>query len=161
MGMDNLVAVQIPPKVLTELQTKVNDIVKTLTPFLISLTPEQRKTLPKMGDGTVPFVSKALGYAKSAPQFAPPYLSVPDLEIDVNAVNDLNSIFQPLSQLVTNLDDTIMLSGSEAYSAALTYYRSVQGAAKVAVAGSKTIEADLSARFEKQGKTKKASALSA
>ena len=56
---------------------------------------------------------------------------------------------RPIEQLNRTLDDTIMLSGSEAYVAALAYYNSVKRAAKINVPGALTIHEDLKKRFDR------------
>src|SRR5690606_15490679 len=142
------VSIVIPPEVLAEVLTHVNQARTLLAPYLTALTPEQRKTLPKMADKSVAFVSKALQYAESNPEFAPAYLHVPDLQIDVKAVQDLTTVEQPAEILVSQLSDTIMLSGSEAYVAALMYYNSVKRAADTSIPGAKAIYDDLKVRFE-------------
>ena len=62
---------------------KVSDVVKiissTLTPYLVAFTPDECKTLPKMSDGTLPFVKKAQEYATTNPSFVPPYIDVTEL----------------------------------------------------------------------------------
>jgi hypothetical protein len=45
------------------------------------------------------------------------------------------------------IDDTMLLSGSEAYIAVLAFYNYLKGAAKMGVPGAKTIFEDLSTRF--------------
>lgn len=100
-----------------------------------------------MSDRTTPFVEKVLNYSVSNPSFSPKYLNIDDLKIDLEAVNTLNQIFRPLSQIVSGLDDTILLSGSEAYTAALSYYNSVKQAAKMNVQEAKPIYEELSKRF--------------
>jgi hypothetical protein len=114
---------------------------------MISLTQAQRQGLPKMKDKTTNFVSKALDYAEANPQFAPTYLDIPGLHIDVEAVNILNSLFRPLEQIYTALDDSIMQSGSEAYVAALSFYNAIKQAAKNNVPGAQPIYDDLKKRF--------------
>ena len=74
--------------------------------------------LPKMSDKTQPFVAKVMDYAKSNPEFAPSYLNVDELDIDMKAVHDLAAILQVVQPLCDNLNDTEMMSGSEAYKAA-------------------------------------------
>jgi hypothetical protein len=149
MALDNLVAVQIPPADLESIRTKVAEIESLLNPYLISLSPQKRKELPKMGEGTGPFVNKALEYAKTNPQIVPPFVNISSFDIDVSAVTVLNTILRPLQQLVSKLDDTIVLSGSEAYVAALNVYHSVKQASKTNVAGTKTIFEDLKVRFDR------------
>jgi len=63
--------------------------------------------------------------------------------------------------LCDNLPDTEMLSGSEAYVAALTYYNSVKQAAKMNVPSAKAIYEDLRKRFEKPSVTAKTPELTA
>jgi len=54
--MDNKVNFSIPPLVITDATTKLNEVVNLLKPYLIALTPVERQELPKMSDGTLPFV---------------------------------------------------------------------------------------------------------
>jgi hypothetical protein len=158
MPSENVVSIQIPPVEMQEIMTKLQEVSAILNPYLIALSPEERKTIPKMNDKTRPFVEKTLDYAKSNPEFAPSYMSVPELQIDMKAVYDLSNILQLLEPMLDNVNDTEMLSGSEAYVAALTYYNSVKHAAKMNVLSAKAIYEDLSKRFEGQGvKAKKVS----
>ena len=145
----NIVSVQLPPKDLAAVKQKLEELKALLDPHLVSLTPAERQMLPKMRDKTLPFVEKAMEYAQSRPNFTPPYLDVKELTIDVKAVEDLTQVYRDVEQLCRNLDDTIMLSGSEAYTASLTYYNSVKQAAKVNVPDAKAIYEDLRKRFEK------------
>ena len=132
---------------------KVLDALKivsdTLKPHLQALTPKERQVLPKMGDGTLPFVQKALDYAITNAQFVPGYIDVPELKVDVDAVGTLLNLVRPMSQVTQNLDDTTMLCGSEAYVAALAIYNSVKQAAKMKVPGAQPIYEDLKQRFDK------------
>jgi hypothetical protein len=70
----------------------------------------------------------------------------------VNAVDSLLKIFRPLHQLTSNLDDTILQSNSEAYTASLTYYSAVKSAMKAGEPGAKTIYEDLKERFPGRAK---------
>lgn len=149
MATENLVSITISPEDLGKINVAVTELNTTLKPLLISLSADQRREIPKMGDGTEPFVSKVMDYAKSNPEFAPPYMNVEELEIDFNAVKDLNAVYRPLLQLLQQLNDSIMLSGSEAYVASLAYYNSVKIASRMNIAGAKAIYDDLKQRFSK------------
>lgn len=152
MPKENSVSIQIKPADLKQVLTLLAEAEAILKPYLIALTPEERKEIPKMSDKTIPFVEKALEYAQTNPQLNPPYLSVPELKIDLEAVSDLTQVIRPVEALYENLSDTIMLSGSEAYVAALTFYNSVKQAAKLNIPNAKPIYDDLSKRFEAQKK---------
>ncbi|MDP3149201.1 MAG: hypothetical protein Q8N83_08765 [Ignavibacteria bacterium] len=151
MTIENRVSIVIPPEVKQSVLQKLTEVDELLKPFLIALNAEDRKVLPKMGDGSTPFVGKALGYCKSDPQFMPSYVNIPEMEIDYNAVVDLTDFAHISLKLSSGLNDTITLSGSEAYVAALSYYNSVKNAAKMNVPGAKPIYEDLKKRFENKG----------
>lgn len=151
---ENTVSIQIPEEEIRKVLENLKQIDSILKPYLIALTPENRRDIPKMSDKTTPFVEKCLEYAESNPEFVPAYLNIKELKIDLDAVNSLLSIIRPITQLEENLNDTIMLSGSEAYVAALTYYSSIKQAARINVPNAKSIFEDLSKRFEKS-KSKK------
>jgi hypothetical protein len=115
--------------------TIANDLLK---PYMVALTPAERQELPKIIDGTVPFVQKSLEYAQTNTQFVPSYIDVKELKVDFDAVEALSQIFRPIEQLYSNLNDTMTLSGSEAYVASLAFYNSVKQAAKVNVPAGKS-----------------------
>jgi hypothetical protein len=148
MANENTVSIQIPADDLKKITDAFKLIEDTLKPYLVSLTSDERKTLPKMGDKTIPFVEKVTEYAITNPEFAPSYMRPQELLIDFKAVSDLTLFLRPTEQLSSTLNDTILLSGSEAYSEALIYYNSVKQAAKNNVPNAKTIFEDLKKRFE-------------
>ncbi len=145
----------VPANVLAQVTDLVNQIASLLQPYLHALTPGQRKILPKMADKTVSFISKALEFANSNSQFAPAYLDVKSLSDNVTSVTELTQVENPLASLSMQLSDTVMIAGSEAYVAALTFYNSVKEAARRNVPGAKPIADDLKKRFEQSHKSDK------
>ena len=150
MPESNQVSIVIPQEVLTEVETAVATIKNKLEPYLVSLTPEERRDMVKMSDKTFPFVEKTLNYAESVPKFAPPYMNVAELKVDFTAVKDLSSILNPLLEVTSNLEDSKMVSGGEAYVSALAYCNSVKLAAKMDIPDAKPIYDDLKQRFVKK-----------
>jgi hypothetical protein len=150
MSKENVVSIQIPENELNEIKTQVLALKEKLQGYLISLKPAERQGIAKMSDKTVPFVEKVTEYVQSHPEFVPPFMQTEEMMIDVKAYNDLIQIFREVEQLCTQLDDTVMLSGSEAYLAALAYYNSVKQAAKMNVPNAKSIYKDLKQRFDKK-----------
>ena len=73
---------------------------------------------------------------------------------DFDAVSELLPLLRTVDQLESNLNDTTMMAGSEAYLAALSYYNSIKMAIKMNVPGAKVIFDDMSKRFAGQGKQK-------
>ena len=146
MAITNEISIVINDEALKNIQTGL-DMINANLPQLITLTNEQRQTLPKMGDKTVAFVKKALEYARQNPKIVPAYLNMEEYAKDVEAVNRLFLVAGPLQKLAEELDDTTLLAGSEAYAAALTFYTALKGAISAGETGLKNVYDDLSARF--------------
>ena len=125
---------------------KLNE-VKALLPFLVNLTADERSTMLKMGDRSIPFVDKSLGYAQSNGNLIPAYLDVAELKKDVDLVKNLDQVYNAMLQVYTALDDTYIALGSEAFNASLTFYNIVRDAAKKNVPGASAIYEDLKQRF--------------
>ncbi len=140
----------IPPDVLQQATALVTQLQTLLQPYLEALTPEQRVALPKMADKTVAFVNDGLQLAETNPQFAPSYLDVKQLQLDVDSVNAFTQLEMPLQSLSMQLNDTVMLAGSDAYVAALMFYNSIKEATKRNVPGAKAIYEELKKRFEQK-----------
>jgi hypothetical protein len=97
--------------------------IKASLPFLIDLTNEERKALPKMGDKSRAFVSKALEVATQNPDFLPRSFDLDEMRKDVLLFEQLYPLLLSLNQLQELLEDTYVAVGSEAYSSALTVYK--------------------------------------
>jgi hypothetical protein len=124
----------------------INLIVSKM-PFLINLTPSERQTLPKMGNVSQSFVSKALEIATNNPQFIPPYVSINELRKDYQLSTQLQGIRMQVASLLEKISDTNIAVGSEAYVTALMVYNSLKAAAKINAPGADAFLAELSARF--------------
>ncbi len=122
--------------------------IKQKLPFLTDLSPEERRALPKMGDKSRAFVSKAAEVAAQNPDFLPRAFDVNEMRRDLELFEALQPIAVSLTQLQELMDDTLLAAGSEAYAAALVVYNyaktSGQGAALDAVAD------ELSRRFARK-----------
>lgn len=146
MSITNKVSIVIDADALAAIK-EAEATIRANLPKLITLSADDRTILPKMGGKTVWFVNKALGYAKQNPKIVPQYLDMGEFAKDVAAVNDLFEVLAPIQKLAEELDDTILLAGSEAYMAALAFYSALKGAIKAGEPGLKNIYDELSARF--------------
>lgn len=156
MAQQNEIAVKIPDEDMAEIRGAIKVLQKKLAPHLASLTPQERKEIPKMGDRTIAFVQKSFEYGAKNKELAPDWLDFGALETDVKAVATLRELWQGLNPLVDALDDSIALSGSEAYQGALLFYGNVKAAAKAKTPGAGAIYEDLAGRFPGGGAKKKA-----
>ena len=150
MSDSNRISIAVPPEVIDQAKQFFMQAQQVLAPYLINLTPDERVQLPKMGDKSIPFVTKGAEYMQLPGTPAPPYINPEDLKIDLNAYETLRQISQIARPIVDMLDDTMLLCGSEAYVSVLAFYNYLQGAAKMNVPGAKTVYEDLSTRFPRR-----------
>jgi hypothetical protein len=143
----NRISLDISEADLQAVREAVQVLQDKLLPHLVTLAPEERRELPKMGDKTVAFVRKAVEYAGTDASLLPSYLDVEEMKRDLGAVDVLVNLQRPLDQLLAGLDDSVLTAGSEVYSAALAYYQAVKGAARARVQGAEAIANDLGERF--------------
>ncbi|MDR3333362.1 MAG: hypothetical protein LBT13_00525 [Treponema sp.] len=130
----------IPSTVLAEAQTKIEEARTLLAPYMLALTPAERRELPKMGEKTIGFVEKAYAFARQNPALNPPFLDITTFGVDFGDAHGLWTVLNTVQQLEQNLSDTAMIVGSEAaYQAALVFYQSVQMAAFQDIPGGKVV----------------------
>ncbi|HEX7314955.1 MAG TPA: hypothetical protein VF297_13590 [Pyrinomonadaceae bacterium] len=126
---DNRISATLPQAdrqvVLDALQT-----IRTKLSFLIDLSPEDRKALPKLGDTGLGFVTQALELAEQNPDILPRSFDVEEMRKDVELLGALLPIVTAYGQLNELLDDTYTAVGSEAYAAALLVYQYGRAAGK-------------------------------
>lgn len=99
-------------------------------PFLIDLTPGERRTMLRMGDASRAFVSQALEIALQNQDILPRSFDVEEMRKDVELLAALAPIMAALAQLNELVDDTFMEVGGEAYAAALAVYQYARAAGK-------------------------------
>jgi len=147
MAQPNLVSLNITEAELAELKAALEVLTTKLLPHLKTLSPEERMELPKMGNKTISFVQKTLEHCKENPELVPNYVNVDELAKDLQGVEALRVLYQPLLRITEGISDTMILAGSEAYSTALIFYNSIKYAMKSKIQKAEGIYKDLSARF--------------
>lgn len=149
MSTQNQISIEIPQTVINDVVTKLQECKQQLAPYLQGLTAEDRKKLFKLGDKTVATVIKTRDYITTNPQFIPVYMNVGEFNKDVTLLTQLTPIVNLATQLATDVDDSLMLAGSEALQSALLYYGQIKEAQHKGVATAKPIYEDLSERFKR------------
>lgn len=145
--MENKHLEAIPEDVVKQVRAKLNEAKVLLLPYATPLTPTERHNLPKMGEKSLAFVEKSYGFAVENPSFVPSYLDMPAFGVDFADAHGLWPVRNDALQVYELLDDNVMLSGSESYQAALSFYNAVKTAAAHDVPGAKAIYEELKQRF--------------
>jgi len=147
MNNDNRISLNIPADVQAQALEHFRQGAALIDPYLISLTPEEAKGLPKVGDKGYAFVNKGNEYLQSPTTSIPPYVDKDEVAVDLAGYDTLRQFAQVIRPILDRVEDTMTLSGSEAYVGVLSFYGYIKGAAKSGVSGAQTIYDDLSARF--------------
>jgi hypothetical protein len=106
------------------------DIIRQKLPFLLDLTPEERRALQTMGDKRRGFVEQALAIAELNEGILPRSFDVAEMRRNVALLASLRPILTALAQLSELVGDTYMAAGSEAYMSALLVYQFARSAGK-------------------------------
>jgi len=96
--------------------------IKDKLPFLIALTPEESRSLPRLGDKSRAFVSKAVELANSRSEILPGVFDLEEMRQDLELFEALYPIQMALTQIQELIADTTAVAGSEAYTAARMVY---------------------------------------
>jgi hypothetical protein len=112
MPQQNLVSATLTDTDQTAVLTAITTI-KNKLPFLITLTTDQRKSLPKMGDNSTPFVDKAYQFASQNTDKLGADFGMDDYTQDYELFQQLQPIVTAMSELSESLSDTELALGSD------------------------------------------------
>ena len=147
MSISNQISTEIPAAVIEQVLKALQESKAALAPYLHALTETERRTIFKMGDRTVATVQKVKTYVETNPEFVPVYMDKAEFLKDEAVVAQLSPLNSLAEQLLADINDTLMLAGSEALLSAMLYYGQVKEAYKKGVPTSKPLYNDLSKRF--------------
>jgi hypothetical protein len=150
MPSDNRISAEIAPLAKTQILTKINEI-QALLPFVVNLTPAERKRIPDIGTERSGMVAAFIAAMTAHPELVPSYVDMAELARDQTLRDDLLEIYLALLELTESVGDTLKLAGADMYVAFLSFYANVQQAAKRNVPGADTIYNDLK-RFFPRGR---------
>ncbi len=122
-------------------------------PFLVTLTPAERRAIFKSGPDSLSFIQNALTAAQTNPTVLPASFSVAGFKSDVDLFAALTEFATLAASLTSQLDDTRLAVGGEAMQQATQVYNYVKTAAKT-TPGLKPIAEQLGERFRRTGKQK-------
>jgi hypothetical protein len=125
-------------------------IRQNLDDFMITLTEEDRRTLLKMGNASKPFVEKTMEFMDSNPEFISPLIKTEEMRSKFELIQLLIPFFRELKQISRNLDDTLMMLGSDVMVSANDYYHSVKRAKSMRIKNAQPIYLELHKRYQRK-----------
>ena len=138
--------------------TAINGAIETIRtnlPFLLSLTTDERKALPKLGDGRVALLEDAFPLMVANPDLVPSYVDIAEVTKDHDLRVALDPILNSLGTLFQDVEDTEIIAGSELYNAIRAFYLNCQEAAKRGTTSAQAIVDLLAKYFARPGRTAK------
>ncbi len=147
MASDNRISLEITAEQEDAIDKAVAALKKALEGLLINLTPEEKQSLPRIGDNSLAFDQKCAAYMANRADLMPGFLDPVEIAKDRKVVAVLQPTLRELAPLCEGLIDTIMLANSDLMVTDLAFYQSVRQAAKRGVSGADTIFDDLKTRF--------------
>jgi hypothetical protein len=150
--MSNQISAELSDQGLAEVQMAIADIRQKL-PFLVLLSPGEKKATAMLDEGRIPFALKAVEYASRETAISPNPQLLVEAKRDLAIYNKLQSVERELSRLSEMVGDTRMLAGAELYQFARVTYKMSKIAASLNVPGTKSIVDDLGRLFAPQGRS--------
>jgi hypothetical protein len=133
------------------------DTIKQAMPFLIHLTKEERKSLPKSGDRGRGFMLNCLDAADQHSDCLPRSFSIEEMQKDMQLMDDLYPVLMAIAELHSLVDDTYITAHSEAYVASLKVYDAVK--AHDDQPGMRIVVDQLKQQFARRNKKEEAAAI--
>ncbi|HEY5346111.1 MAG TPA: hypothetical protein VIK62_07185 [Verrucomicrobiae bacterium] len=127
-------------------------VIQQKLPFLVNLTPDERKSIFRTGPNSLSFVQNALQAAQNNPDILPKSFDTDEFALDVALFAVLTDINTAVAQLVSEIDDTRLAVGGEAMKEASQVYNYVKTAATM-TPGLKPVADQLGQRFQKASAT--------
>lgn len=119
--MENRISASLPAEQLKNVLGLI-DQLQTALPFLLALSTDERKALPRGGDASRAFIDKSLKLAQTRSDFLPRSFELGEFVADVQLRNALEAVQTRLAPLIEKLDDTTAAVSADAYNAALEVY---------------------------------------
>ncbi|MEM6300041.1 MAG: hypothetical protein AAF740_15245, partial [Bacteroidota bacterium] len=130
---------------------KINEALHTLQEllpkYLISLPDEERPAIPRLTPKMRQFIEASIKNLEDHPSYCPPYLDRDELQVDWKAVQQLEALYDPMKELLQMLDDSVALSGSEAYFSARAFYNYVRHAARTNTMSARAVFEELDKHY--------------
>ena len=105
----------------------LGDYRQTLLTVAQTLTPVERKRLLKIDRVNRVFVEESIDVLENLSELMPAYLKAADIRMDLELYVQMAKQEDALQAELRLVQDTKILAGAEAYQAALTIYRLVEG----------------------------------
>jgi hypothetical protein len=144
----------VPSDVRQRVAGYLSKAIKELEPFAVSLTPEEKRRRPVLGERSYNFVENSYSLASANPRLVPVYLDMDEFEADFTDIHSLMALRNLALRVFGQIENRRKASGSGALAAALKFYQNVKITAARNIPGAQEVYRDLKSRFKNMGRKK-------
>lgn len=123
--MQNRIDAELAPERADEIVQTIRGFV-TQMPFLTDLSPDEIRSMVKLGDRGLPLVIAALTLGEQDDSFLPRSFDITKLRKDLTLYQQLQPIAVATEHFLELVRDTMTLAGSDALTPALEFYSAAQ-----------------------------------
>lgn len=98
----------LTPEEVRALEEFIGALQENLVPHLVSLTPEERRALPRMDDEKIAFMNEMFEHAKAHPDLVPDSIDMVKFERDVTTFRELSAVSKHLHELMESLEERML-----------------------------------------------------
>ncbi|NLW48705.1 MAG: hypothetical protein GXY86_15435 [Firmicutes bacterium] len=125
MSAQNLVSASLAPETKTEIIQKLTE-VKTALNFLLTLQPDEVRSLFKAANGFAPLIDKAYHTVIDHPEIMPGVFDMEEFKRDYTLSKDLAPIVNQIKELAEGLEKTQIAINSDALTSTMDIYAAVK-----------------------------------
>ncbi|MFW5916276.1 MAG: hypothetical protein ACOCTM_02255 [Bacteroidota bacterium] len=144
--MKNQIAVEMSDDRLKRIWDNLKGI-KDEMPFLIDMTPEERRSRSVMNSARKPFVEKTIAYGEKDPRIVPNYVDIEEMKKSMKLYEQLVELGAEFKRVGEGLSDTAAAIGENLWTGGLSIYDSSKTASRNGVPGIDSVLNDLKAFF--------------
>ncbi len=145
--LQNLNNAHIAPETSTQVNESISSLETALKPFLVNLTPDERRRYGSISEQNKLLVNKAYDYAKMQPDLTSPDVEWEEFFKDFADRNFLETTIARLQKIIDGLNNAKTLHDFDNYQGALADYAFTQYKAMTASPGFETKQRDLQQFF--------------
>jgi hypothetical protein len=123
------------------------EAIRSKLPFGITLSPEERMALPKLGTKSGGFVADTLAAVQAHPDILPGSFDKEEFEGDAALFESMLQVYAMVAPVAEMVEQTTMAVGSEAFAEARQVYQYVKTAAQT-TPGLQSVAGKLGERFQ-------------
>ena len=129
------------------------DTIKSFLPFLVNLTPEERRSLPSMGTARAGMDTDFINAMTMHPELVPSFVNMTEVGKDKELRRQVDRLIGPFAEFCEALTDTRALTAGDSMMAYLSFYANCKEAAKRNVPGADTVVSNLAKYFPRGPRT--------